>query len=486
MSYTDDAVKAKLSALNETQESIVTVAQWVMFHRRHADRTAQLWLQKIRESNPPKRLNLIYLANEVAQQSKAKRKQDFLIAFSPIIADATAVAFKGASNDIQRKLRRVIEVWRQRNIFEEPIQQAVEARVDEVDKSKSSGKKPLLGGSLFASSPGSIPSELQPLAPLQTAVSKATVSSSAAVTAANTEYDKMNDPLAQVPTPPVHAARLSQLLKSLANAESSVSEIIKSRQCLIQGLEKLLDTNRTALTKEQALVEQLAARKMETEGKKRDVEDAIMRGLSVEDSSMLRGVGSGNDTGNTESTTPSQLGEEPERPVIEALTPPPVEDLTPTGSPTQNQPPGVEEYHNNQHQHQHQHQPTAGIGVFTHPGQPELPQHQYLSEAPILPQQAPADGQVTTTSITTPTIDLTSTLAALHGHGQQLSRENPPNANINVGANTNGSSVKKRKVSHPLVHAQQDEYPGFSAEGDVMAELDDDVAELLRQESNKY
>ena len=33
MAYTDDAVKAKLSALNESQESIVTVAQWVMFHR---------------------------------------------------------------------------------------------------------------------------------------------------------------------------------------------------------------------------------------------------------------------------------------------------------------------------------------------------------------------------------------------------------------------------------------------------------------------
>jgi len=33
MAYTDDVVKAKLSALNETQESIVTVAQWVMFHR---------------------------------------------------------------------------------------------------------------------------------------------------------------------------------------------------------------------------------------------------------------------------------------------------------------------------------------------------------------------------------------------------------------------------------------------------------------------
>ena len=33
MAYTDEGVRAKLSALNETQESIVTVAQWIMFHR---------------------------------------------------------------------------------------------------------------------------------------------------------------------------------------------------------------------------------------------------------------------------------------------------------------------------------------------------------------------------------------------------------------------------------------------------------------------
>lgn len=33
MAYSDDAVKAKLAALNETQDSIVTVAQWIMFHR---------------------------------------------------------------------------------------------------------------------------------------------------------------------------------------------------------------------------------------------------------------------------------------------------------------------------------------------------------------------------------------------------------------------------------------------------------------------
>ena len=107
MAYTDDAVKSKLSSLNETQESIVTVAQWVIFHRRHADKTAMLWLQRLKDSGANKKLNLIYLANgrltgpwmiygqliytyiEVAQQSKARRKDEFLIAFSPVRVTTT-------------------------------------------------------------------------------------------------------------------------------------------------------------------------------------------------------------------------------------------------------------------------------------------------------------------------------------------------------------------------------------------------------------
>lgn len=67
---------------------------------------------------------------EVAQQSKARKKDDFLIAFSPVIAEATATAYKGATNEVQQKLKRVVEVWRQRQIFEMPIQEAIEARID--------------------------------------------------------------------------------------------------------------------------------------------------------------------------------------------------------------------------------------------------------------------------------------------------------------------------------------------------------------------
>ena len=46
-----------------------------------------------------------------------------------IIAEATAAAYKGAMGDLQNKLKRTVEVWKQRQIFEAPIQEAIEARI---------------------------------------------------------------------------------------------------------------------------------------------------------------------------------------------------------------------------------------------------------------------------------------------------------------------------------------------------------------------
>ncbi|KAG0647441.1 hypothetical protein D0Z07_6669 [Hyphodiscus hymeniophilus] len=318
MSYTDDAVLAKLSALNETQESIVTVAQWVMFHRRHADRTGQLWLQRLKDSGSNKRLNLIYLANEVAQQSKARRKDDFLIAFSPVIAEATATAYKGAANEVQQKLRRVVEVWRQRQIFEIPIQEAIESRIDDLDKSRSTNKR--AGGSIFSSNPSAIPNELVPITGPQQTLSKLVLSTRTSVNAANQDYDKLTDPNVTVPSAPVHAARLNGLLKTLANAEGAVAESIKARQLLIEGLEKILDTNRNALIAEESQFDHISARRNEIDAKKREVEDNIMRGFNSNPSTPA-GVG-GASPGSSVHQTPATPVEEPNRPEVEALTPP--------------------------------------------------------------------------------------------------------------------------------------------------------------------
>lgn len=328
MSYSDDAVRAKLGALNESQESIVTVAQWIMFHRRHADRTASLWLERLQDSPASaKKLNLIYLANEVVQQSRARSKQDFLLAFEPLIADATALAYKGASQDMQGKLRRVVEVWRQRSIFDVRIQEQLEGRLAEVDKSKSQGRSmggggPRLGGSLFGGSGGGAAPELESVNKSQIAVNKASATVTGPLSTANTEYSKMTDPNTPVPSAPVRAAKLRGLVKDLMAAQGAVDASIDARRELLAGLEKLVASNKAKLVDEESKAFILKTQVEGIESTIRDVEDSIMRGQDT----PTPGVDGSTNGGNDWNQRPETEGFTPPPPDVEAFTPPPQAD----------------------------------------------------------------------------------------------------------------------------------------------------------------
>jgi len=338
MAYSEDAVRAKLASLNESQDSIVSNAQWIMFHRRHAPRTAALWLERLHTLSPQKRLTLIYLANEVVQQSRARGKPDFLLAFEPVIAEATAAAYQGASQDVQGRVRRVVEVWRQRGIFDARILEGVEGRLAEIDRAKGPGKSgggaggvggKMLGGSLFGGGSGHLPRELEPIAKSLAAVAKAEGMGAPAATAeaALAEYSRLTDAEATPPTPPVYAARLSALMKNLAGAEAVVEAGVRARREVVAGVAAFLEAQRARLAEDEGRAKELAEKKEVVEGKKRAVEDAIMRGLSgatVEEVGMTATRDFAETSGKEEG--PEAEGFTPPPPDVEAFTPPPLEE----------------------------------------------------------------------------------------------------------------------------------------------------------------
>ncbi|ETI28082.1 hypothetical protein G647_00531 [Cladophialophora carrionii CBS 160.54] len=502
MSFSDEALKAKLSTLNETQDSIVSVSQWIMFHKRHADRIANYWLTRLRDAPPPKRLNFIYLVNDIVQNARARKRSEFPDAFSPLMAEAIQTAYRSSPPEIQAKIRRVVEVWRTRNVFEVPILDAIEARMDEIDKSKGGGgkKKTLMGQSLFGSSSstgGGLPKELETLAPLQIEVTKQTIAARPAIDAAQNEYMKLNEPGAVLPSPPVHAARLSSLIKSLAAAESSVSASIKARKALIADLERILEINKSALAKDDETYLTLDSRKASTEAKKREVEDAIIRGLtSAEASSATSTITIGPDAGTH--TTPPGPGPETdtdnaphststgaflsERPEIEQLT----DDEG--------------DYNNNTNT-----SPTTGM----------------FDQDPPAPAPAPASAPTSAPSTTPPPVRNPALAAALaefsasSGAGLPLGLDadysaflpsaghtHPhPHTHTRPRTTSNGlPGAKRRKTSHGAEDEQVPDLgemgiegiglPGLAAQQeqgqrqgrDVLATLDDDVDELIRQE----
>ncbi|KAF2265345.1 DUF618-domain-containing protein [Lojkania enalia] len=432
MAFTDDGVRAKLSSLNETQDSIVTVSQWIMFHRRHAERTAQIWLQRIKDSTQNKKLNLIYLANEIVQQSKIRKKDEFLRAYDPIIVEATGAAYKGSSAEVQHKIRRVVEVWRQRQVFKPPIQEEIERQLEEFDRSRSS-RKPALGGSLLGGS--SVPPELSSVAPLATTLQKADVYAKPAIATANEEYAKLTSPNNTIPSPPMHAASLAALVKKLATAEGAVTESIKARQSLISGLEKLLETNRSKLASEESQAADLRSRKDAIESRKREVEDAILQGLSSAETAAI-------------SAAPLPMaagGAPPERPNIEELTPPPMESFTPVGSPRSDIPDDV-------------FQGRASVTVV--PDSVAAPPGHSTISTP--------ETRVRETNMH-PGADLLSSLTN--------SRQDDATANGNYG-NRSGyvsGTYKKRKMSRS---AAEEEFAAFAGDGD-MDGIDADVGGMI-------
>ncbi len=262
--------------------------------------------------------------------------------------------------------------------------------------------------------------------PLQIAVSKAAATTLSAVPTADSEYDKLTDASKPTPTPPVHAARLSALLKNLANAEGAVSESIKARRGLIAGLESIIETNRAALASEEAQKETLATRKNVIEAKKREVEDGIMRGLSAP-STPIVALGSPVSDPRTNGRVMSpkdSAAVEPERPDVEELTPPPPESRTSAGFSTAST--------------------LAAPPSHVQPTPP--PSH----HAPVAPPTAGAD--------------LLSSLSM------------PPVRHYpGTPGSAGGGMARKRKVD--------DDYPDFGSGDDAMADLDEEVAELLRAES---
>ncbi|KAF2631469.1 DUF618-domain-containing protein [Macroventuria anomochaeta] len=437
MAFTEDSLKAKLSSLNETQDSISTVGQWILFHRRHAERIAAVWLQRMKESPPNKKLVLIYLANEITQTSKMRKKEEFLRAYEPIIVEATTVAYKGSPHDIQNKVRRVVEVWRQRQIFNQATQQGIEKAMNDIDSSKSVGRKPALGGSLFSSS--TVPAELTPVAPLATSVNKADLTAKPAVASANQEYEKVTNPNYTIPSAPVHAAGLSTLVKKLAVAEGAVAESIKARQALIAGLENLLATNKSKLEQDQAQVIDLKTRKDAIESRKRQVEDAILQGLSAIETNRISAAPL------TVATT-SPPGQD--RPQVEELTPPPMESFTPLGSPQQAPVQAIEPV------------PDIGDDVMPEP-----------VSNPIIPETAPAPGNTTTLPGFATTMGDTN---VPHDLLKSLQHARPGQEGGVYGQHSYETAVKKRKMSNQV----EDEYAAFAGDGD-MDGIDNNLGELI-------
>lgn len=188
----------------------------------------------------------------------------------------------------------------------------------ELDKAKGAPRAGFGNSPFTSNTAAAAPPEFVPLISGLQKVQKLGAPLKSTLESANQEYEKQTDRSTVVPSAPVFAARLNGLLKTLSNAEKSVSEIVAARESFIAGLEKMLQQHKAELETDNKALSELSAKKTEIEEKKQQVELAIMRALGPTDGNGTQS--NGDEASHTQ---------EPGRPKMEALTPPAMEELTP-------------------------------------------------------------------------------------------------------------------------------------------------------------
>ncbi|ODQ64293.1 DUF618-domain-containing protein [Nadsonia fulvescens var. elongata DSM 6958] len=280
MSYSEDTLLSKFSALNESQESIVSISQWVMFHRRYADQSARIWASCLQKASANKRLSLIYLANEVVQQSRAKKKDAFLTAFAVVISEAITNAYRKSSPEIKSKIKRVVEVWKQRSIFPAQTINDIESKLKNIGATppalgSPSSRSMLQGGlSMLSSSGSSVPSELVDfVASFRSAHAKST-SADILVASSTSEYTNLVESDA-LPAPEVYSAKLAVIINSLTKASDIALEAKQERLSFINKLEGLLNTAKSALKSDEDSLKQIMEKKNEAIELKKELDGDI-------------------------------------------------------------------------------------------------------------------------------------------------------------------------------------------------------------------
>ncbi|KAL1450791.1 hypothetical protein WDU94_003111 [Cyamophila willieti] len=70
--FTQTALLTKLEELNASQQSIQTLSLWLIHHRKHHSTIVKTWIDEVEKADDHRKLTLMYLANDVIQNSKKK------------------------------------------------------------------------------------------------------------------------------------------------------------------------------------------------------------------------------------------------------------------------------------------------------------------------------------------------------------------------------------------------------------------------------
>ncbi|CAK7899950.1 regulator of Ty1 transposition protein 103 [[Candida] anglica] len=262
MSFTPESFTKKLAGLQETQDSIVTISQWILFHHRHSKDSARIWSEYILglDSSPrlsSKKLSLLYLCNDVVQQARHKRKSEFIRNFAEVLPNVFNRVYPSIVDSTRPKVVRLIDVWEQRSVFAaseiKELRRAIELskRNKRLDDVKDDQQDDTNGSSVSGGNQITIAPEINLANTTLNHINQLNDSNQSILQqiSLQSKTHLPTDPSASdnLPSPRIYISKLNVLDKLCITATSNINTIKKERQSLLQQLESLVQIVNNAL-----------------------------------------------------------------------------------------------------------------------------------------------------------------------------------------------------------------------------------------------
>ncbi|GMH24196.1 hypothetical protein Nepgr_026039 [Nepenthes gracilis] len=114
--FSEQILADKLSKLNSTQQCIETLSHWCIFHRGKAEVVVATWNKQFHSSQMVQKVPLLYLANDILQNSKRKGNE-FVTEFWKVLPAALKDVIEQGNDHGKNIVCRLVNIWEERRVF---------------------------------------------------------------------------------------------------------------------------------------------------------------------------------------------------------------------------------------------------------------------------------------------------------------------------------------------------------------------------------
>ncbi|XP_031391914.1 regulation of nuclear pre-mRNA domain-containing protein 1B-like [Punica granatum] len=114
--FNAEILAEKLSKLNNSQQSIESLSQWCVSHRKKAKLIVETWDRFFNSSQKEKCVSFLYLANDILQNSRRKGSE-FVNEFWKVLPAALKHVYRNGDDHGKKVVTRLVNIWEERKVF---------------------------------------------------------------------------------------------------------------------------------------------------------------------------------------------------------------------------------------------------------------------------------------------------------------------------------------------------------------------------------